>query len=109
MTDDERSRCHLIIHTASAAAGAGNVVPIPGLGAGADMAAMTTMAVSLASVFGRDLTGAAARGVAYSALKKTICKQPRKFLGKELAKIVPFVGQAISVGLSVALTEAAGW
>ena len=109
MTDQERGKCHLIIHTASATAGAGNVVPIPGLGTGADMVAMTTMAISLAAVFGKELTGAAARGVAYGALKKLISRQPAKYVAKELMKCIPFFGQAVSAGISVALTEAAGW
>lgn len=109
MTENEKSKCHLIIHSAAAAAGAGNIVPIPGLGAGADMAAITTMAISLASVFGKELGPAAARGAAYAALKRVILRQPAKYLAKECVKIIPFLGQAISAGLSVALTEAAGW
>lgn len=109
MTEQERNKCHIIIHSASAASGAGNVVPLPGLGAAADMTAMTMMAVSLASVFGRDLTAAVARGAAYAALKKVILKQPMKYLAKECVKLIPFLGQAISATVSVALTEAAGW
>ena len=109
MTDQERGKCHLIIHSAAAAAGAGNIVPIPGLGAGADLAAITTMAISLASVFGRELGPAAARGAAYAALKRAILKQPAKYVAKEFAKIIPFLGQAVAAGISVALTEAAGW
>ena len=109
MTENEKSKCHLIIHSAAAASGAGNIVPIPGLGAGADMAAITTMAISLASVFGRELTSAAARGAAYAALKRAILKQPAKYLAKEFVKIIPFLGQAVAAGISVALAEAAGW
>ena len=68
MTENEKSKCHLIIHSA-----------------------------------------AAARGAAYAALKRVILRQPAKYLAKECVKIIPFLGQAISAGLSVALTEAAGW
>ena len=56
MTTEEKNKCHIIIHAATAASGAGNLVPIPGLGAAADMVTMTTMAISLASVFGEELT-----------------------------------------------------
>ena len=109
MTNEEKSKCHIIIHAATAAAGAGNLVPIPGLGAAADMVAMTTMAISLASVFGEDLTDAAARGMAYAALKKVIFKQPVKYTAKELAKFIPWIGSTFSAMVSVTLMEAAGW
>jgi len=109
MTEDEKSKCHIIIHAAAAAAGAGNVVPVPGLGVAADMVSMTTMAISLAAVFGKDLTNAAARGMAYAALKKVILSQPAKYATKELVKFIPWIGSAISASISVALTEAAGW
>jgi len=109
MTNEEKNKCHMIIHAAAAAAGAGNVVPVPGLGVAADMAAMTTMAISLAAVFGKELTNAAARGMAYAALKKVILSQPVKYATKELVKFIPWIGSAISATVSVALTEAAGW
>ena len=109
MTEEENKKCHYIIHTCAAAAGAGNVAPVPGLGVATDLGAMTLMAISLASVFGQELTRAAARGVAYAALKKVVVEQPVKFATKEAVKIVPIVGQIISASISVALTEAAGW
>ena len=109
MTDEERGKCHWIIHTAAVATASTSFAPVPGLGVAADMTAMATMAVSLAAVFGQELTTAMAGGLAYGMMKKTICEQPKKYLKKELAKVIPFWGQAISAGISVALTEAAGW
>ena len=109
MTNEEKNKCHMIIHAASAAAGAGNLVPMPGLGIAADMVSMTTMAISLASVFGKELTQAAARGMAYASLKKVVFAQPVRYATKELAKFIPWIGSAIAAGLSVTLTEAAGW
>jgi uncharacterized protein (DUF697 family) len=109
MTTEEKNKCHIIIHAATAASGAGNLVPIPGLGAAADMVTMTTMAISLASVFGEELTHAAARGMAYAALKKVIFKQPIKYAAKELVKFIPWIGSVFSAAVSVALMEAAGW
>ncbi len=109
MTNEEKNKCHMIIHAASAAAGAGNIVPVPGLGVAADMVTMSTMAVSLAAVFGKELTSAAARGAAYAALKKVILAQPVRYATKELSKFIPWIGSAIAAALSVTLTEAAGW
>ena len=109
MTNEDKAKCHMIIHAASATAGAGNLVPMPGLGVAADMVSMTTMAISLAAVFGKELTQAAARGMGYASLKKVILAQPVRYATKELAKFIPWIGSAIAAGLSVTLTEAAGW
>lgn len=109
MTTEQREKCHYIIHASAAAAGGGNVIPIPGIGAAADMAVLTGMAIALAAVFGQDLTGAAARGAAYAALKRLVIQQPVKYAAKECVKFIPFLGSAISAAVSVGLAEAAGW
>ena len=109
MTTDQKNRCHAIIHMSAVVAGAGNIVPIPGVGAAADMAVLTSMAIALAAVFGQELSGAAARGAAYAALKRLIIKQPAKYAVKECGKIIPSLGSAIAAIVSVGLAEAAGW
>lgn len=109
MTNEERVKCHWIIHTTAVVTAGPAVLPVPGLGVAADMTAMATMAVSLAAVFGKELTTASATGLAYGTMKNVICQQPSKYLKKELTKVIPFFGQAISAGISVVLTEAAGW
>jgi uncharacterized protein (DUF697 family) len=109
MTIEQRKKCHIIIHTSAAVAGAGNIVPIPGVGAAADMAVLTSMAIALAALFGQELSGAAARGAAYAALKRLIIKQPAKYAVKECGKTIPILGSAIAAVVSVGLAEAAGW
>jgi uncharacterized protein (DUF697 family) len=109
VTNDQESKCHKIIHTAAAAAGAGNLIPIPGTGIAADVVAMTTMAMGLASVFGGNLAEEVAKGMAVNALKQTMLKQPIRVLTKELSKFIPFVGQAVGPTISIAIIEAAGW
>ncbi len=109
MTESQRTKCHCIIHTQAAAAGGGNVVPIPGVGVAADTAAMVSMAISLAAVFGQSIPKSTAKIMAVDALKKTLLKQPLKVITKELGKIVPFLGSAFAATVSVGLVEAAGW
>ena len=109
MTDEQKTKCHAIIHTAAVACGAGNAVPVPGLGIAADTVALTTMTVSLAGVFGGDLPTEAAKGIAIAAIKSTMLKQPIKVLTKELSKLIPFIGQTVSPAISIAIVEAAGW
>jgi uncharacterized protein (DUF697 family) len=109
MTPDQEGKCHAIIHTAAVAAGAGNVVPIPGLGVAADVVAMTAMATSLATVFGSSITQEVAKGLAVTALKDTVLKQPIKVIAKELSKLLWFLGPLVAPAISVGIIEAAGW
>jgi len=109
MTSEQKSTCHKIIHTAAVAAGAGNLMPIPGTGIAADMVAISAMTMSLASVFGGSLTEEVAKGIAIAAIKNTILKQPIKTLVKELSKFIPFVAQMVAPSISVVMIEAPGW
>lgn len=109
MTDEQRTKCHAIIHTCAAGAGAGNLIPIPGTGLAADTVAITSMAISLAAVFGGSLTQEAAKGMAIMAIKNTLLKQPIRVLTKELSKFIPFLGQIVGPAVSITILEAAGW
>lgn len=109
MTQAQYNKCRAIIHSAAGAAGAGNLVPVPGTGAAADLLAMTAMTASLAGVFGSNVNEQVARGMAIAALKQSLLKQPIKVLGKELAKLVPGLGQMVAPAISITLIEAAGW
>lgn len=109
MTNDQEKKCHAIIHTAAIGAGGGNLIPVPGVGIAADIVAMTTMTMSLAGVFGGSVTEEAAKGMAISAIKNTMLKQPIKTLTKELSKFIPFLGQVVAPTISVTMIEAAGW
>ena len=109
MTDDEMSKCKKIIHGHAAAAAAGNLVPIPGVGLAADTVTMTTMAMALAAVFGGSITEAVAKNMAINAIVATMKKQPVRLIAKEISKVVPLVGQLVAPSISVAMLESAGW
>lgn len=109
MTEDQEKKCHAIIHSHAVAAAAGNAVPVPGLGIAVDMITMTTMCMSLCSVFGGNISEEAAKGLAIAAMKNTMLKQPIKTATKELSKIIPFLGPTLAAGISVAMLESAGW
>ena len=109
MTDAEISKCKKIIHGHAAAAAAGNLVPVPGVGLAADTVTMTTMAMALAAVFGGSITESVAKNMAINSIVATIKKQPVKIIAKEISKVIPFVGQLVAPSVSVAMLEAAGW
>ena len=109
MTENEKSRCQTIIHGAAIIAAGGNLVPVPGVGIAADITVMTTMVMSLASIFGGNISEEVAMATAVSALKNTMLKQPIRVLTKELSKLIPGVGQLVAPSISVAMIEATGW
>ena len=47
MTNEMRTKCQFIIHGHAVACGAGNAIPVPGLGIAADIGTMTSMACAL--------------------------------------------------------------
>lgn len=109
MTPSQETKCKQIIHGHAIAAAAGNAVPVPGLGVAADIVTMTTMAMSLAAVFGGSVTESVAKNMAITAIKRTMLKQPIKTLTKELSKLIPGLGQIVAPTISVAMLESAGW
>ena len=109
MEENTKQRCRCIIHSHAVAAAAGNAVPVPGMGFAADTVTMTTMAMSLAAVFGADIPKSVAKNLAITALKRQVLKQPIKMMAKELSKLIPGLGQIVAPAMSVAMLEAAGW
>lgn len=109
MTEEQKKKCHTIIHTHAVAAAAGNAIPVPGLGVATDVGTMVTMAMSLSAVFGGDITENVAKNIAIAALKRTVLKQPIKTVAKELSKLIPGVGQVVAPSISLGMLESAGW
>ena len=109
MTEEERVKCHAVIHSTAISAGAGNCVPVPGLGVAVDMTAMVVMTMSLSSILGLDIQKEVAKALVIATLKETALKQPIKIITKELAKLIPFAGQVVSSTISVTMVEATGW
>lgn len=106
MTADQRSKCHAIIHTASASAAAvgAGLAQLPG----SDNAAITpiqlAMTVSLGAVFGIQLIQSAA-----AALASVVAATVGRAVSQVLVGWIPFVGNAINASTAAALTESVGW
>ena len=107
MTDEQKSSCHKIIHTASAAAAAaaGGLAQLPG----SDNAVITpiqlTMTISLAAVFDISLTKAAAAAAVASLAGSTVGRTVSQFL----VGWIPGFGNAINASTAAGITEALGW
>lgn len=107
MTEEQKKKCHAIIHTASAAAasvGAG-LAQVPG----GDNALLTpiqlAMTISLGKVFDINLTESVAKAEIASIAASTIGRTASQFL----VGWIPVVGNAINATTAATLTESMGW
>ncbi len=107
MTKKEIAMCNSIIHTASVGAGV--------VGAGlaqfpcSDNVILTpiqlTMAVSLAKVFGHDLS----KGAAKAAVASAIAAKVGRAASQVAAGLLPVAGNVINACTAASLTEGIGW
>ncbi len=110
ITEDEKKKCHVVIHTHALLVGAGNAVPVPGLGFAADVGTMTTMAIALSQIFNdKPLDKNVAISLVTGILKRLLLKYPIRMLAKEASKIIPGLGQVVAPTISIGMIESAGW
>lgn len=107
MRDDQQTKCHAIIHSASAAAAAvgASLAQIPG----SDNAVITpiqlTMTISLGKVFGVTLSESAAKAAIGSVAASTVGRT----ISQLLVGWIPGWGNAINATTAASVTEALGW
>lgn len=101
MTEKQIAQCNAAIHTASVAAAAGGIIPIPVADAVPISAAQVTMVIALGKIFDQQISSAVAKG-AIGAAAST-------FVGRNLVKLIPIVGWGISAAVAAGVTEAIGW
>jgi len=105
MTQEQAEKCHLIIHTATVAAGAIGAIPIPCADAIPICGFQITMIISLGKVF--DLT--IGRSVAESIASVTFAATAGRFIVSNLLKLIPGIGSIVGAATAVGITEAMGW
>ncbi len=101
MTADQIVKCNVVIHTATTAASAEAFVPIPGADAVPITATQVTMIVALGKIFDQKISEGVAKGI-IGATASTI-------IGRNLVKLIPVAGWAVSVTVAAGVTEAIGW
>lgn len=101
MTKEQITKCNIAIHAAAATSGVCGAIPIPIADAIPMSAAQVTMVVALGKIFDQEITEVAAKGLIGAAAST--------FVGRELVKLIPVAGWAISAGVAATVTEAIGW
>ncbi|MDE5825065.1 MAG: GTP-binding protein [Lachnospiraceae bacterium] len=106
MPKELEKKCHMIIHSATAAVGA---IPIPISDAVPITAAQIGMIISLGKVFGITVTQATAGSIA----GVTLTQKAGRAIFTNVLKAIPGVGTVIGSGIgavtAAGLTEALGW
>ena len=109
MPKELEKKCHVAIHTATAAATAAGALPMPMSDAVPITAAQIAMIVALGRAFGITLSESAAK----SLVSVGLTQQAGRAVASNLLKIVPGVGTVVGgiIGASTAaaLTELLGW
>lgn len=105
MTENQKSQCEVIIHSAAVAAGAAGAVPIPCSDCAVIGGIQLTMVVALAKVFDHSITDKAAEQIAKQGTLSII----GKLAATSLTKLIPGFGSAVCASVAFGLTEAYGW
>lgn len=107
MTDEEKDKCHKIIHSASfsgAAVGAG-MAQIPGADVPVLMGIEVTMCIALGSVFGINLEESAAK----SMVAATLGTVAGRGISQALLGWIPIYGNIVNATTAVGVIETLGW
>ena len=107
MTEEQRAKCHGIIHTASLAAGSvgAGFAQIPGSDNAVIVPIQITMTSSLGSVLGVTLDESTAK----AALATATASLTGRAISQFFVGWIPGIGNIINAATAVAITESIGW
>lgn len=107
MTNDEKTKCHTIIHTASVASAAigGGLAQLPGSDTVPITAIQVGMVISLGAVFGQEIT----KTTAASIVGGLASSLGGRAISQFLVGWIPGFGNAINATTAVGITETLGW
>lgn len=107
MTDSQRTECHAIIHTASAACAAigGGLAQLPLSDAVPITAAQVTMVIGLGKVFNKSITESGAKAIMAGISGAAV----GRFVSQCLVGWIPMIGNAINATTAAGITETLGW
>ena len=106
MTFEQRTKCHQIIHAASALSGAVGVIPIVTFFDSVVITpAQVTMVIALGKVFGKEISESYAQAIAGAAVAEMVGKGASKVV----FSCIPVIGNIANGAVAASLTEALGW
>lgn len=107
ITSDQRGKCHAIIHSASASAGAvgAGLAQVPCSDNAIIVPIQVAMTIALGKVFGLQMTDSAARAALATVASSTVGRA----VSQVLLGWIPVAGNIINSCTAASVTEAMGW
>lgn len=107
MTEEQKNKCHQIIHTASgaAAAAAAGIAQLPCADSAIIAPIQIGMICGLGNVFDMEISKSSAKGLAASAVGTTVGRA----ISQVLLGWIPGLGNALNAATAAGITEAMGW
>lgn len=105
MSNEQKMKCHSIIHSFASVCAAIGASPIPGSDIAPLIATQTAMIIALGRIFEIQLSQSYAESLAKTAIAGNI----GKLLACELTKLIPGVGSATNAIVAFSVTELVGW
>lgn len=107
MSNEQKTKCHSIIHTASASAAAigGGLAQVPCSDNVLITPIQLIMTIGLGEVFGIELSESSAKAALASVSAATIGRA----VSQVLVGWIPGIGNAINAGTAASVTEGIGW
>lgn len=107
MTEEQRAKCHGIIHAAAVAAGSvgAGLAQIPGSDNAVIVPIQTTMIISLGAVFGVNID----ESIAKATLATTTASLTGRAISQFFVGWIPGIGNIINAATAAAITESTGW
>jgi uncharacterized protein (DUF697 family) len=111
MTDKQRNKCHIAIHTAATAAAAvgGGLAQLPGSDNVPLVAIQISMAVALGKIFDIEVSGTVGRGMVMTALATMTGPVIARTISQWVVGWIPGAGNAVNATTAAGITEAIGW
>lgn len=109
MPKELEKKCHIAIHSATAAAAAAGAIPIPMSDAIPITAVQIGMIIALGKAFGITLSESAAKSI----VSVTLTQQAGRAIASNIIKAIPgagtILGGVIGASTAAAITETLGW
>lgn len=107
MTNEEKKKCHTIIHgaAASGSAAAAGMAQLPGADVPVLIGIEISMTIALGAVFNISLTESAAKSIVLANLASVAGRG----IAQALVGWIPLFGNAINAGTAFTIIETMGW
>lgn len=109
MPKDIKKKCHGVIHTATGAATAGGLLPIPLADTIPISTAQVAMIISLGKIFDLTISDSVAKAIIGVSLSQTVGRTVVSSILKAIPGLGPSVGSFFGGATAGAVTEALGW